>query len=779
MWSLYRKIRNDNNYNKLENEFITDNISDFSKFIDQDNHFNSQFLEALVTYDINIPENFLSKEKLVNFNDHDKVIWSVYRDICEDINYDSLQQKKFNKFFADNISDFSKFIDQDNHFNSQFLEAILNSGIDIPYKLLSSKNFINFNHQDKAMWTFIRDNRTFDKFIVKNKDNFNKYIVDNKYTLDFFNDLKINNNDEFVNYFKDKASKGDWITAFGKDTIDSWLSILPTKTDEKRNAFTHNEYDRTSQFFKFLIDNDQIKFNLTSENIKLATEYIQNFGLAKSPIIFEYFTNIKKFENGDINNLPIEYTENKINSVDNLKNQINELKKKCFIQESITNPQELNQFQKELLSIITGHAINRWTRIPLDQIISDFSSDLAKGQIARLDSHFKPTSLEISKLKTKVKEDLSKNIILKNIKQEIVTAINGSDEIDNYKSKITDLLTSKIAILSSKESNDFIKKQINSFTSHITLINQSDSIDSLIEKILTLNLNLGSDKNRDYQQEFNSVLRQLVFQKAVIKHQSPEWRENLKNNILNNNDVSIVTDSLNFLSNIIKTHALNLNNNDENYWDQKTFETLKKYSKVFKNNLAIGFYIKELQEIEKMFEVTKENSNLKIAMIPDRGLIGEMSGYLPDVCYTKVYPLLKQYPNLTPYKFIDQSDPNNPEFIGSVLVFRVDSTENDSVFLIRAFNVPNEQEIDIGIFFEKFVDSLSQTAKELGVKKIIAAGTSGTISNYLLTQNYFIDKYVKGGINIPLKEKFDFNNTNNLEDSYDITKKCYLVRDLT
>jgi len=474
-----------------------------------------------------------------------------------------------------------------------------------------------------------------------------------------------------------------------------------------------------------------------------------------------------------IKKLPIEYIKNRINSIDDLKNQINELKKKCFSQESINNPQKLSQFQKGLLSITTGHATNRWTRTPLDQIISDFSSDLASGQIAVLDSHFRPTSSEISKVKTEVKEDLTQNIIFKNIKQEIVTAINGSDEIDDYKSKITDILSNRISILSSKESTDFIKKQIDSFTSRIELINQSDSIDSLVENMSTLTLNLGSDKNRDYQQEFNSVLRQLVFKKAFIKHQSPEWRENLKNNILNNNDVSIVTDSLNFLNNIIKDHTLNFSkNNEEKYWSQETFETIKKYSKVFKNNLAIGFYIKELQEIEKRFEVTKENSNLKIEMIPDRGLIGEMSGYMADVCYTQVYPLLKQYPNLTPYKFIDQSEPDNPEFIGSTLVFKVKSKQGEPIFLIRAFDVPDEQKIDIGNFFEKFVDSLSQTAKELGVNKIIIAGTAGTISNYSLTNNYVIQNYVSGKTNIPLKENFAFNG-------YDITNQCYLVRDLT
>lgn len=793
--SLYENI-SDIDSERFSGDKQKKRLRNFSRFLENNKESLDQYFDKDLLPKINFYYDYSDKY----FNAYEPILPPISQKILETFPED--EQNFWNKIstigdrghqqtIIHNRSKFNEYFNQDGILTSQFFSDFYNSrfSVDnygetdygvtvyestkIPPEVLST-----FSKKDQVFWTLCLKKPSWTDFRttaikIKNKINIDELIDDNSIlTSLFFENFKSFDQESFNKFFYNLAKKNDWQTVFGKENIDKLLSVLPDKTDEKRNAFTHNEYDRTSQFFEFLITNNEINFELNSENIKLVTDYIESFGLAKSSIIFEYFQNIKKFENGIIENLPSEYIQNGIKNIEDLKKQVNEFKKKCFSQEPIINPQELSQFQQGLLSIVTGHAVNCWNHIPLDQIIRDFSVDMSNEKIVLLDSHFKSTSSEISKIKTEVKEDLSKNSVFKNLKQEIIAAINDSDKINDHKSKIADILTSKISILSSKESNDFIKKQIDAFTSHIELINQSNSIDSLIKNMLTLNLNLGTDKNRDYQEEFNSVLRQLVFQKTFIKHQSPEWRENLKNSLINGNDISTVNDSLNFLNNIIKDHTLNFSaNNEEKYWNQETFETMKKYSKVFKNNLSIGSYIKELQEIEKGFKTTKENSSLKIEMIPDRGLIGEMSGYMADVCYVKVYPLLKQYPDLIPYKFIDQSNPDNPEFIGSVLVFKVDSTEDEPVFLIRAFDVPNEQKIDIGNFFEKFVNSLSKTAQELGVKKIIAAGTTGTISNYSSTTNYVLSNYVIGKTSIPLKEKFDFNG-------YDITKECYLIRDL-
>ena len=290
----------------------------------------------------------------------------------------------------------------------------------------------------------------------------------------------------------------------------------------------------------------------------------------------------------------------------------------------------------------------------------------------------------------------------------------------------------------------------------------------MISTLLNSNINFGQE-----QEQYNSILRQLVYRKTFTKHQSPDFVEGLRISLENNPGPEAVFNSLNFLNNIVKDHALNFQtDNNEQYWNQETFVTIKKYEKIFKKNLNIPSLTKEMQRISDQFEIIKSDSSLNIEMIPDRGLIGEMAGYMADVCYTKVYPLLKQYPNLVPYKFVSRTDESSSELIGSTLVFKVDTQDNQSAFLIRAFDIPQEQSLNVASLFEKFIDSLSDTAKKMGIKKIIAAGTPGTISNYAVTTNYVLSHYAKDGQqNIPLKETFDFNG-------YDITNQCYLVRDL-
>lgn len=781
-WTAYRdsswingELFDNSSTQNIMQKFLLENHTDFSKFLDQNNNLNSFCLESFIkcTYSRNIiPDRLLTDEKLSTFSDQDKRMWQIVR---------QKNGSGSNSIIINNKDRLNDLFDDQNFPTLLFLKLARRDRLSMDSFITS--DFINNRPQTEIkFWQKLKetDDTTKDNIVSIIEDGkFSEYLKGNNFSESFLNNLKEKNPDGFVHYLIDFASKEEWKNAFDSETIDNLLNSLPIESNEKRNAFTHNDYDRTSEFLKFLKYNHEIKFDhdikfdLDKDNLIIASNFIEKFGLSKTPILFQYFKNISDFNQGKIESLSPEQLSSGITTIDQLQNQVNEVKQLCLSAKPIENLSDLSPLQLNLLSVATGHSSNRFTRVPIETIINDFSQDLADNKIVPLSPTFKLIDAEISKVSINLEEDLSKNIVYQNLKKEILSSLYEPENIDSIKSDIIDIFQTKTNILSLTESNDFIKKQIESFTSYIQLVNESESVDSLFNSSLTFNLNLGKDKNRDFQGEFNSALRQLVFRKTLIKHQSPEWRENLRNNLENNNETLAVADSINFLNNFIKDHALNLEtNNNEGYWDKNTFENMKKYSKVLKSNLSIGSYIKELQEIEKKFQVTKSDSKLQIEIIPDRGLIGEMSGYMADVCYTGVYPLLKQYPNLVPYKFVSSPESDNPELMGSTLVFQVPDANNEPTFLIRAFNIPQEQSLDIGPFFEKFVDSLSNTAKELGVKKIIAAGTAGTISNYSLTTNYVISNYVTGKNSVPLKDKFNFND-------HDITNACYLVRDLS
>ncbi|MFA6368903.1 MAG: hypothetical protein WCX20_00790 [Candidatus Shapirobacteria bacterium] len=659
-------------------------------------------------------------------------------------------------------------LETDRDFFENFYSGVLNNFDQEEIVSISKKIIKSSSMENKELLINILNIPNFNivKTLITNPDKINRFYINNQLTKDFFIFFS-QDQEDFSQYFSKFSTKKDWETAFGKEILNSLLNVLPTKTDEKRNAFTRNEYDRTSAFFSFLIDHPESKFVLDKDNLLIAIDYIKSFGLSKTPILFQYFKDITELNQGKDVNLSEEFINSKITTIDQLKNQINDIRQLCLSNQSLVNISNLSPLQLNLLSSATGHSTNRWTRQPIENIINDFTKDLSEGNIFPLLPEFSPSSTNVDKMEIKNTVDLVNNQIFQTFKKEILSSISNVNQINDLKYLIIEIINQKIKELSEKENNIFISKQIDTFRLGNQQINKTVSIDEMIESLLSLNINFGQE-----QDHYNSVLRQLVFRKVLNKHNSPDFIEDLRISLENNQGPSSISNGWNFLNNLVKDHALDFEtNNSENYWDKKSFANIKKYGKVFKKNLNIVSFTKELGSISDRFEILKSESNLKIDMIPDRGLIGEMSGYMADVCYTRVYPLLKQYPNLIPYKFVDSSVNNNSELIGSTLVFQVETKNGDPALLIRAFDIPKEQTLDIGQFFEKFVDSLSESAKKLGVKKIIAAGSSGTISNYPLTTKYVVSNYIKDKEVIPLKDKFNFNG-------YDITNQCYLVRDL-
>lgn len=629
-----------------------------------------------------------------------------------------------------------------------------------------------FSSEDQELWNTIANfpnnqNKDLIALLLSDKD---KYIDNGIITPSFYQESFKQDPEASINSFTQK----EWRLAFGNDVIDDLLNSLPKSTDEKRNAFTHNQYDRTSQFFdELLVVDKEHDFQLNAENIKIATEYIKNFGLAKSPIIYKYFSTLYQYEQGSLDTLPNDFIQNKIETIQDLKDQINEVRNMCFSSKSISNPENFSDLQTGLLSIVTGHARNRWTRIPIENIFSDFSRDMANGQIAPLDSHFHLETIPAPLIKLETSQDISDNKNLSLLKGEIISAITDSSNISSQKDTLLQMFNQRIDSLTGNIDSDnsnknvYLQRQIDAISQISDLVSKSDSIDNLLTNLVAFNFNFGTN-----QEQYNSILRQLVFKKVFTKHQnSPDWQENIRISLENNNTVSAVDNMLNLVNNTIKDHALNFEHqNQDGYWENSTFETMKKYSSVLKKNLSFPAFTKELQSFKESFVASQVDSDQTIQLTPDRGLIGEMSGYMADVCYTKVYPLLKQYPELTPYKFVSNPDSDATEFIGSTLVFKVNDADNQPVFLIRAFDIPKEDTLNIGSFFESFVDHLTPIAKSMGIKKILAAGTAGTISNYSTTTNYVLSKYVHGKEAVPLADRFSFNG-------YNITNECFLVRD--
>ena len=752
-----------------ENGLPTDNLfTDLSKvgFVDQ------EFLSLN-----------LDQQTIDSFNPKDQSFWKAIlslKNLNEKTISEIIKTKSINITFGEIF-----FNDKNLPTSSLFYYLISNGSLDKNFLTdnLTPEILNTYSHEDKKILSFIIDhsdiiqNQKLVDYLTNCRSEIDRYINNNELTEEFYQSYAFKDPKSFIESF----NKAVWKKTFGKDVINNLLNSLPTSklNDEKRNAFTHNQYDRTSKFFIMLSIYANKNFQLDAENIKIAAEYIKSYGLSPNLEFYKYFQLLFKHQSDPSIVLPTELVENQIDSIEKLNQEIKKTQKICFSQEPLINLSEMTPFQKNLISIITGHSTNQWTKIPLDSIISDYTFDYQSGDIKPLPNEFIAETINTSTIKTETDKKIGESQILTSLKQEILSSIDDPNNPSIEKDLISDMLNQRINSLSQDfekvdpkkpKKQEFILKQTDVIKQKLEEISHADSTDSLLSALVSFNYGLGDD-----QEKLNSVLRRLVFKKVFDKHQnSPGWQESLRISLESETATVDAVDNIsNLINNIIKDHALNFESkNQDGYWDESTFEVMKKYSSVFKKNLSLSTFINELDIFKKNFVITQLGTNQTVSLIPDRGLIGEMSGYMADVCYTKVYPLLKQYPGLVPYKFVSNPETEDSKFLGSTLVFQVEDADNQPVFLIRAFNIPQEQSIDIGNFFETFVDHLSSIAKKMGVKKIISAGTSGTISNYSITNNYVISKYVTGQKNVPLKNTFNFNG-------YDITNQCYLVRDIS
>lgn len=575
----------------------------------------------------------------------------------------------------------------------------------------------------------------------------------------------------FISY----ANRGDWQSFLGEETFRGFLDILPTGTDEKRNAFTHNAYDRTSALLLSLAGTKG--FSLHPENFQIIQNYVKEFGLAKIPKLFEYFHNLNQLESGQIPVLPPEQIADGTSSIEELKNQFENMSRLVTAEQPYLETSKMSRFQQELLSLATGFATHRFSSVNrphnLGEIITQFSRNSEEGKSLPIPKEYQAKSFTIGQVEYLIDQSsdtesgVGKPFNL--LASEILTAIEPA-EINVLRNRATELLNKKVDELQEtrdKKPNPFISEQLEKFSKIREAINQSQNLDKLMENLLDI------DRVIAKKLGFLPLMREIVFRR-VFEKQPPSNLEEVSATLRRGISAEGILEIIGLIDELVKEHALNLkNNNTEAYWTPDTFNKIKQVrenSKLVDLSKIFADPLKQLKTEQENFKAKQKGTQI-VKVIPDRGLIGELSGYIANACYTKEYPLLRDRPNLVPYKFVAE---DNGEFrlMGSVLAFELTQDNGDKVMLMRAFNVPDESSVGVSDFIEKMLNELARVGRERGLKRIIVPGTHGTISNYTMANSHIRQQYVEGKQPISLAEKFNFNN-------YDLTNDCFTAREIT
>lgn len=560
------------------------------------------------------------------------------------------------------------------------------------------------------------------------------------------------------------ADRNIWRKYFGQEQVDRLLNALPKETDEKRNAFTHNQYDRTSNFLSFMATYAKDKFVLDDNNLTIITEYIDRFKLSQTPKLYEYYYNVRMSEISGAE-LPPEQINDGILSTDDLEKRFTLLKDKIFGLEEINKDlKEFAGFEVEMLKYLTGHSTHRFRGRPMEIIIRDFEKAINDEKIAAKPESYKPEKISMKLVDVKNDIGFKNNTHYQELKSDAVNAIDIVENNQNLKTIVSDFITEEINnvknSLGAGEANKFLTNKLKTLEK-LKIDTKEQGTNQLFISFLKINKGL--------LPKSESIRRTILFTKIFERYEVSN-RMQMYNNLLHD-QIPAIYDLQRLYKSLIKEHLLDDKNEDQN-WEQDEWRIIKKQRKnllkLFKN------HIKTLHEYEERIENSEEVvDDIDVDVIPDRGLVGELSGYLADVCYTKVYPLLEQYPNVVPYKFVTTNKENQEkEFVGSVLIFELEDENSEKVMLVRAFDVPQEDKYKISLFIESYIDKLGAIGRENGFTKIIMPGLAGALSNYSKTINYMNKQYKKEDRLINLKEKFDFNG-------YDLTNNSYLVREIT
>lgn len=573
---------------------------------------------------------------------------------------------------------------------------------------------------------------------------------------------------------------------YGEEIADKFLAALPKTTDERRNAFLHNGYDRTSEWitdialgtkqhaYRLPESSESMAFSIETD-IPIATSFIEKFGLAKNNLLFMIFKQLVLYEQGLIESLPSIVTEAGVNSLENLQQQVDAVLDKVMSTEPYIELGELTNFQISLITQVAGHDTHTHysSKINIREIIDRFKSDLGDGELKEMNKAHRPLTLSVEKVKLNYEPSEEARVALRQFGQEISIALDDQPEknlqFNNLKNQYTQILEEKVAALNSAINNEgveekkkqHITKQTTIFTQKLKSAPEISSPDELLANLAQLY------PEKYFEERWTSMVRTLIIMKLVVNGLNIEVLGELAKLTDEKPTPETILAAANLINDFIKTHLLDFSmDGTTDYWDEKIASFLsekgnKKFLKRISDSLQpiIGILASEIET----FETTSGNdSQMQIECIPDRGFAGEMTGYIANACYTKEFPLLSKWP-VTPYKFVDKIG-NPPKLIGSALVFEVDLENGQKALMVRAINIPTESKYDIVTFIENFLDHIEAVGNQIDRKVVLVPTSEGSISNYRLTINHIISTYKDSPPGL-LAETFSFN-------SVDLTNNC-------
>lgn len=587
-------------------------------------------------------------------------------------------------------------------------------------------------------------------------------------------------------------TKADLKELFGEEIGERFLSALPKETEERRNAFLHNDYDRTSRWLRHMLEttaalsdepfqypgwpialSTAMSFNLETD-LEMAADFISSFGLSFSEKILMVYKQLWLYERKAIASLPDDVMKLGLESTEDLQRQMDQLHELVVAREPFLDTEKLSGFQVMLLGTVSGRDSHRFLGGPnIEVIVDDFSRNYTAGEIEATPAGYESATVSLREVEIAYEPSEAALAQYETLSGAVLAAMHEQNN-PKYFQKLADGFR---AFLEEKKGKlEQLMETLEESKRKGLLIQQQQTERSLqalnsVSSSGELLVFLSSYKTDKQQQKiWEHAVAALVMHRILITSGGSAIQDMVKlaGGELDSQRILIAR---NVIGELVKHHVLDFSGQDaQTYWDEETVAYLngeegKRGLKTLKK--LFGTMEGVFREEVSTFQKKQKEGSQSIEFIPDRGIVGELSGYIANACYSKEYPLLK-HRKVVPYKFVEENG-GKREVVGSVLLFEVETSEGQQVLLVRAFNIPEEGKYDTAELFERFLDYCQGTAAALGKQLVLIPGLTGAVSNYSMVISHVTQNYIADKTPVTLKEPFTFNG-------YDLTRNCYVAR---
>ncbi len=547
------------------------------------------------------------------------------------------------------------------------------------------------------------------------------------------------------------------------------ISKLEIKTTEeleiiKKLADTFEMKD-VAEHFNFIID----KSTYTKNDLELYSKFIKEFSLLKSHAIYNAFVSI--YDKNEVpENLVGKVKKTGKEGIKELKTYIKKVYANLIDNEENINPNELNDIEIGIYRHVLKFDSSQWARSEksFKKILENLYNQKENNELGEIEDAFTKETVTLRSNP----QDINFNIYKEHFDSVLKTIQNGLEErtFEENKSTLIELLENdrkqkNNVIIADASKEKYIKPQIDKLDQIVRELNDAEKKEDILNILA----------HRKYKTDgIEKIIQNLVIADYLIHN--TEWKEKLlKINESQEINIRNISDLQEFLKIQIKDHAIgDLNNKDtsEDWLYPEMNNKQRSYLKKF-------FSSKSLNDITEAIGRTKgQDLDDNFIFQPSRYIMGEMSGYIADACWTSQDNIIKNNGLMTPIMCVKDAEEDS-EIVGTFLFFENSINNGEKVLILRGINPGNKytSKFSCSSFCDEVMRYASKVATAKGIKYIVACCDSGIISNRPGVTSYF-SHYKKApdeSDEITLNQEVQLDIPMNF-NGYNITNKCRVVK---